>query len=44
MKQQIILTETNFNKLKDQIKKNKEHEIIFTSSDDEFNRKVIFEI
>jgi len=37
----IILTETNFNKLKLLIKENKEKEIIFTSTDDEFNRKVM---
>jgi len=38
---QIILTETNFNKLKDLIKKNKDKEIIFSSSDDDLNRKVL---
>ncbi len=38
---QIILTEKNFNKLKLEIKKNKDKEIIFTSEDDEFNRKVL---
>lgn len=38
---QIILTEKNFNKLKDQVKKNSDKEIIFTSFDDELNRKVL---
>lgn len=39
---QIILSETNFNKLKDQIKKLKTEnkEIIYSSEDDEMNRKV----
>jgi len=37
----IILTQTNFNKLKEQIKKNKDKKIIFTSEDDELNRKVL---
>ena len=41
MKNQVILTEKNFNKLKEQIKKNKEKEIIFSSNDDELNRKVL---
>ena len=41
MKPQIILTETNFNKLKDQVKKNNKKEIIFSSSDDDLNRKVL---
>ena len=38
---QIILTETNFNRLKELVKKNPEKEIIFSSNDDEFNRKVL---
>jgi len=38
---QIILTETNFNKLKNFINKNNDKEIIFTNKDDEFNRKVL---
>lgn len=40
---QILLTETNFSKLKDKIKKAKEENkvIIFNSEDDELNRKVI---
>jgi len=37
----ILLTEKNFNKLKEQIKKNKDKQIIFTSEDDELNRKVL---
>ena len=41
MKNQIILTEKNFNKLKEQIKKNSNKEIIFSSNDDELNRKVL---
>lgn len=41
MKKQIILTEKNFNKLKEQVKKNSENEIIFSSNDDELNRKVL---
>ena len=41
MKKQLILSETNFNKLKDKVKKNSKKEIIFTSDDDEFNRKVL---
>jgi RNase P/RNase MRP subunit p30 len=41
MKPQIVLTETNFNRLKELIKKNKDKEIIFSSSDDELNRKVL---
>lgn len=40
-KERIILTEKNFNKLRDSVKKNKEKEIIFFSDDDELNRKVI---
>jgi RNase P/RNase MRP subunit p30 len=40
---QILLTETNFSKLRDQIKKlkDKDKEIIYFSEDDELNRKVI---
>lgn len=38
---QITLTENNFNKLKLEITKNKEKEIVFTSEDDGLNRKVI---
>ena len=39
--ERIILTEKNFTKLRDLIKKNEGKEIIFSSSDDDFNRKVI---
>ena len=38
---QIILTEKNFNKLRNQVKNNKNKEIIFTSEDDDLNRKVL---
>jgi RNase P/RNase MRP subunit p30 len=40
---QIILTQTDFNRLKNEVKKAKEEkkEIIFSSEDDELNRKVI---
>jgi len=38
---QIILTEKNFNKLRNQVKNNKDKEIIFTSEDDDLNRKVL---
>ncbi len=37
----ILLTQTNFNKLKEEIKKNKDKKVIFTSEDDELNRKVL---
>ncbi len=37
----ILLTETNFSKLKDEIKKNPDKQIIFLSDSDELNRKVI---
>ena len=36
-----ILTEKNFSRLKEQVKKAKEGTIIFTSEDDELNRKVL---
>jgi len=39
-----ILTETNFNKLKEEVKKNKDKKIIFSSDDDELNRKVMEKI
>ena len=39
--ERIILTEKNFSRLKELIKKNKEKEIVFTSEDDELNRKVL---
>jgi RNase P/RNase MRP subunit p30 len=38
---QIILTEKNFSRLKELVKKNKDKEIIFSSEDDELNRKVM---
>src|SRR4030042_4466170 len=40
---QILLTQTDFNKLKNEVKKAKElgKTIIFSSEDDELNRKVI---
>lgn len=37
----LILTQTNFNKLKDEVKKNKEKNLIFNSEDDNLNRKVL---
>jgi len=42
-KSQILLTEPNFNKLRDEVKKAKAEnkEIIYSSEDDELNRKVI---
>jgi RNase P/RNase MRP subunit p30 len=39
--EQIILTEKNFSRLKEMVKKEKEKEIIFSSADDELNRKVM---
>ena len=39
--QREILTEKDFNKLKEKIKKLNDKEIIFTSGDDELNRKVL---
>ena len=41
MKPQIIITETSFNKIKTAIEKNKNKTIIFSSNDDELNRKVL---
>jgi len=41
MGKQIILTQSNFNKLKNEVKKNKEKQIIFSGNDDELNRKVL---
>ncbi len=41
MEKQIILTQSNFSKLKNEIKKNKEKQIIFSGSNDELNRKVL---
>lgn len=37
----IFLNETDFNILREQIKKNKDKKIIFSSDDDNLNRKVI---
>jgi RNase P/RNase MRP subunit p30 len=39
--EQIILNEKNFNRLREEVKKNPDKEIIFSSSDDELNRKVM---
>jgi len=39
--EQIILTQKNFTKLKEEIKLNKVKTIIFSSEDDDLNRKVI---
>jgi ribonuclease P/MRP protein subunit RPP1 len=41
MNQTVILTQTNFSKLKDEIKKNKDKTLIFSGNDDELNRKVL---
>lgn len=37
----LLLTQTNFSKLKNEIKKNPDKSIIFSSNDDELNRKVL---
>ena len=39
--EKLILTEKNFNRLRDLVKKNSEKFLIFTSDDDELNRKVL---
>ncbi len=39
--EQIFITETNFDKARKQIKENKNKEIIFSSDDDELNRKIL---
>lgn len=39
--QRIIITQTEFNKLKNEVKLNSDKEIIYSSDDDELNRKVI---
>lgn len=39
--EKIIIKETEFNKIKDKVKKNKKSEIIFSSNDDELIRKVM---
>lgn len=38
---QMFLKETNFSRLKEEIKKNKDKIIIYSSEDDELNRKVV---
>ncbi len=40
-KETLILAETNFSRLKELIRKNSEKTIIFTSDNDELNRKVL---
>lgn len=39
--QQIIIKEDNFDKARKKIKENKDKEIIFSSDDDELNRKIL---
>ena len=41
MKNTILIQETNFNKLKEEVKKNSNKTIIFSSNNDELNRKVL---
>ena len=41
MKEQILIKETNFEKARKKIKENKDSEIIFSSDDDELNRKIL---
>ena len=41
MKEKIFLTEKDFSKLREQIKKNRGKEIVFSSDDDELNRKIL---
>ncbi len=41
MDNSLLLTEKNFNRLREQVKKNKDKEIIFSSNDDELNRKIL---
>ncbi len=38
---QILITENNFDKARQEIKKNSSEEIIFSSNDDELNRKIL---
>jgi RNase P/RNase MRP subunit p30 len=38
---QVLITQTEFNKLKNEVKLNSGKEIIYSSNDDELNRKVI---
>lgn len=37
----LVLKEMDFNKLKNEVKKNKDKELVFASFDDDLNRKVI---
>lgn len=39
--ERIILSEANFSRLREIVKKNSDKEIVFTSNDDDLNRKVI---
>jgi len=41
MKDDILIQEEDFNKIKEKIKKNKDKRIIFSSNNDELNRKVL---
>ncbi len=41
MKKQILIEEKSFDKIRKQIKENKDKEIIFSSNDDELNRKIL---
>ena len=41
MEECVIIEETNFEKVKKEIKKNKDKIIIFSSDDDELNRKIL---
>lgn len=41
MKNHLLLQETNFNKLKNIVKENSDKQIIFSSNNDELNRKVL---
>ena len=41
MKNRILIRETDFNKARKLIRENKGKEIIFSSNDDDFNRKII---
>ncbi len=41
MKPHMFLTETNFNRLKELVKKNRDKTLIFVSDDDDLNRKVL---
>jgi len=41
MEKWILIQETNYNKIKEKISQNKDKEIIFSSDDDELNKKVL---